>query len=241
MKSIAVMQPYFLPYIGYFQLIAAVDRFILFDDVQFIKRGWVHRNRILLAGEAHLFTLPVKGASQQTLINQIELVGDVVRIQKILKMIRQTYQDAPFYQEAYPIVESIFLYSARHVVEFITHSLQVLMQLFDIKTELHCSSVQFQNQHLHAEKRIVDICHVEGAQRYVNLPGGIDLYDKAYFREQNIQLEFIKPHLIAYTQKQGPEKKSTASEFVPWLSIVDVMMFNSVSEVKKMLLQRELI
>ncbi|MBC3880291.1 WbqC family protein [Undibacterium sp. LX40W] len=241
MKSIAVMQPYFLPYIGYFQLIAAVDRFVLFDDVQFIKRGWVHRNRILLNGEAHLFTLPVKNAPQRAQINEVELVGDVVRVSKILKMIGQSYKDAPYFQEVYPVVESIFLNSTNHLVEFIIYSLQVMMQLLDIQTELICSSAHFHNQHLHAEPRILDICKLERAGRYVNLPGGIDLYNKTNFSAQEIQLEFIKPQLNSYLQKHNLGKKGTVSEFVPGLSIIDVMMYNPISEIKKMLLQRDFI
>lgn len=234
------MQPYFLPYLGYFQLMAEVDRFIVFDDVQFIARGWIHRNRILLSGRDHLFTLPVKAAGQQALIREIVLADELRARQKIVKTIQQSYAHAPYFSQAFPLIESLFLFPTTSLCELIVHSLRTLAQLFGIQAEICLASERYRAQalddsvsRLHGAQRILDICQREQAQRYVNLPGGRGLYDPQQFAERGVQLQFIQPHAITYSQQQR--------DFVPWLSIIDVMMFQSKQEIQALLLRRDLV
>ena len=240
MSAIAVMQPYFLPYLGYFQLMAEVDRFIVFDDVQFIARGWIHRNRILLAGRDHLFTLPVKAAGQHALIYQIELVDELRPRQKILKTIQQSYAHAPYFAQTYPLLESLFLFPTQSLCDFIVHSLRSLAQLFGIRAEICLASERYRQQplvgaagELHGAPRIVEICRRERAQRYVNLPGGRGLYEPQQFSEIGVQLQFIQAQAIRYSQQQH--------DFIPWLSMIDVMMFQSTEQIQALLLRRDLV
>lgn len=235
MTTIAVMQPYFLPYLGYFQLMAEVDRFIVFDDVQFIQRGWIHRNRILVAGRDHLFTLPVKAARQQATIKEILLSEDVRGRLKILKTIQQSYAHAPYFSQTYPLLESYFLFPSSNLCEVIVNSLRSLAHLLGIRAEI-CLASQMGHacsSEVHGVQRILAICKEEGAYRYVNLPGGMGLYEPQQFAANAVQLQFIRPHVIHYSQQQD--------HFIPWLSIVDVLMFQSIPQIQAMLLQRDLI
>lgn len=212
------MQPYFLPYIGYFQLMAAVDKFVVFDDVNFINRGWINRNRILVDGKATMMTVPLKAASQNHKINAIDMAHDHPWQGKLLRTIEQSYKRAPYFEEIFPLVSSILETPTPNLASFVTQSLLSVKEALGIGCELVPTSGIYANTQLKGEARIVDICRQERATHYVNLPGGQDLYDKAAFSDQGIALQFIKPLPVAYVQK--------APEFVPSLSILDVMMCN---------------
>lgn len=92
------MQPYLFPYLGYFQLIQAVDKFILLDDVNFIKRGWVNRNRILVNGKDHLFSLPLQRASQFKKINDLKLADYPGWRNRFFKTLTHAYRQASQYE-----------------------------------------------------------------------------------------------------------------------------------------------
>ncbi|GAB2773487.1 WbqC family protein [Rhabdobacter roseus] len=231
--TIAIMQPYFLPYLGYFQLIKAVDKFVIYDDVNFINRGWINRNNLLVGGQAHLFTVPLKEASQNKLIREIELAeGDAWR-KKLLKTIQQAYQKAPNYSTVFPILEEIVHFNAQSIAELAVYALQKINFHLGISTEIISSSTYYQNSSLKAQERILDICRQEGAQTYINPIGGMELYNKSTFDEQKIQLYFIKSTLTPYPQFKNA--------FVPWLSIVDVLMFNERAAIHQLLTAYELI
>lgn len=211
------MQPYFLPYIGYFQLMAAVDRFVLLDDVNFKCRGWINRNRILVGGREHLITIPLRGASQNQLINQISLVNDAPWRSKLLKTIAQSYRRAPFYAETIPILTEILKCPETMAAPYLRFSLNALRQWLDLPCQVIASSSHYQNTHYTGARRILDICRQEQAQVYVNAPGGKDLYAAPDFSAAGVQLRFLKPRLPGYAQD--------APRFVPGLSIIDVLMF----------------
>jgi hypothetical protein len=215
---LAVMQPYFLPYIGYFQLMAAVDKFVVFDDVNFINRGWINRNRILVGGEEAFATVPLSGASQNHKINEIAIAHDKPWQAKLLRTIEQSYKRAPYFEEVFPLMRTTVEAPATNLAAFVTQSLVSVKDWLGIACELVPSSAIYANTQLKGEARIVDICRQERATHYVNLPGGKDLYDKATFAAKGIALQFIQPQPVAYVQK--------APAFVPWLSILDVMMCN---------------
>jgi hypothetical protein len=229
---LAVMQPYFLPYIGYFQLMAAVDKFVVFDDVNFINRGWINRNRILVGGEEAFATVPLAGASQNHKINEIAIAHDSPWQGKLLRTIEQSYKRAPYFEEVFPLMRSIVEAPATNLAAFVTQSLVSVKDWLGIGCELVPTSGIYANTQLKGEARILDICRQERATHYVNLPGGKDLYDKATFAAQGIALEFIQPPPVAYVQK--------APAFVPWLSILDVMMCNGRRETADMLKMVEL-
>ncbi len=232
-KRLAIMQPYFLPHLGYFQLIAAVDKLVIYDDVNFITAGWINRNRILLNGAPHMFTVPLQAASQNKLIFEIELAQEDHWRNKILRTIALHYKKAPSYLAVMPMLERIFKYPTKRLDAFILHSLEELTRYIGLGTEIQPSSQTYGNRELRAQARILDICKIEGAQVYVNTPGGRDLYDREAFEANGIQLKFLGAKPIVYDQKQG--------EFFGSLSVIDVLMFNNLQTIQKMVEEYELL
>lgn len=233
MKSIAIMQPYFLPYIGYFQLMAAVDKFVVFDDVNFIKRGWVNRNRLLLNGAAHMFTVPLRGASQNRLIREIELADGQGWREKLLRTVRQVYGGAPCYAQVSALLEGMLNYPSVRLDEFLLNSLREVVRYLTLEVEIESTSHAYQNAYLKGQERILDICRQECANVYINPIGGVDLYDRDRFLEQGVQLYFLRPRPVSYCQGK--------SGHVPWLSILDVLMFNEPAAVRQLLTERDLV
>ncbi len=231
--TIAIMQPYIFPYIGYFQLINAVDKFVIYDDVNFINKGWINRNNILVGGKAHLFTIPLKDASQNKLINEVYLLaGDPWR-KKLLKTLQQSYQKAPNYHAVFSLVEEIVNSSAESIYELTLIALRKVCAYMGIETEIVSSSRIYNNTDLRGPERILDICKQEGAAHYINPVGGMELYDKDKFEQEGIKLNFIKSVVHPYPQFQNA--------FVPWLSVIDVLMFNDPSKITTLLKEYELI
>ncbi|GAA4404342.1 WbqC family protein [Nibrella viscosa] len=231
--KLAIMQPYFLPYIGYFQLMNLVDKFILYDDVAFINRGWVNRNRMLLNGKEHLFTIPLKDASQNKRICDISLADDPKWRDKLLKTIEQAYRKAPFYNTVFPLTTKMLNFGAANVADYIRHSFEVLNPYIGIQTEVIPSSCVYANDKLKAQDRILDICRQENATHYINPIGGMELYRKEDFAAAGMQLSFIRSQPVVYPQFRN--------EFVPWLSVLDVLMFNEPATVRSMLAKYELL
>ena len=227
------MQPYIFPYIGYFQLINAVDKFVIYDDVNFINKGWINRNRILNNGKESLFSIPLKEASQNKLINEIEVNWDGAWKNKFLKTLEQCYKKSPFYHEVLTIIEETINLNNEPISKVIENNLRLICHYLDIKTVIVSSSAIYQNTHLKAQERIIDICLIEKATQYINPIGGLELYDKASFEVQNIKMNFIKSNSVEYKQYKN--------EFVPWLSMIDVLMFNSKERIKEILDNYELV
>lgn len=232
-KSVAIMQPYIFPYLGYFQLIASVDEFVVYDDVNFIKKGWIHRNNILINGQSSQFNIPLIQASQNKKINEIEVANDTLWQAKLLKSIEQAYKKAPFFYETFDLISKIINHPQINLAQFITYSLKEICQYLALKTKIIESSSVFGNESLKAQNRIIDICQRLNATHYINAIGGKELYDFESFMHQNIQLKFIKSNPIVYKQFKN--------EFVNHLSIIDVLMFNSSAEIAVLLQSKQLI
>ncbi len=228
--KLAIMQPYFLPYIGYFQLIKAANLFVIYDDVQFIKGGWINRNYILLNGNKFMFTLILNGSSANKLINEISVQTNQ---NKLLKTIYYSYKKAPYFEFVFPIIESIFNFDDKNLAKFVGNSIINICNYLKLDTEIIYSSSLEKNNKLKGQAKIIHICKLLNADTYINAIGGQDLYDKESFKKEGIDLKFIKNNSTPYTQFKN--------EFIPWLSILDVMMFNSVEEINKMLDNYELI
>lgn len=229
-KSIAIMQPYFFPYIGYFQLISEADSFVLFDDVNFIKRGWVNRNRILVNSQESFLTIPCKSASQNKRINEIEHSLTPALINKILKKITFSYSKAPFFEPVLRIIQSVLQTESNKLLDVCINSLKECTSYLEINTPLRKSSDFSPGNYQNPSDRLIDITLKDDGNHYLNPIGGVQLYEKEYFSQRNVTLRFIKPELIRYTQFKNV--------FVPNLSIIDVMMFNSADEIKKNIINR---
>jgi hypothetical protein len=231
--TIAIMQPYFLPYIGYFQLLNTVDKFVLYDDVNFINRGWINRNNMLVGGKPYLFTIPLVNASQNRLIHEVQLSDEASWRKKLTKTVQQAYLKAPYFQIVFPLFEKMIHQEAKDVSDLIHQSLLDLTGYLGIDTEIVRSSRIYDNSTHKGQDRILDICRKEGATHYINPIGGQELYNKALFEQEGIQLNFIKSILHPYSQFKNA--------FVPWLSILDVLMFNDITKTRELLLEFELV
>lgn len=226
--NVAIMQPYFLPYLGYFQLIAAADVFIVYDNIKYTKKGWINRNRMLLNDEAVTFSLPLKNASDSLDVVQREL-SPQFDAEKLLNQMKAAYRSAPYFHETLPLLEDIIGCSERNLFNFLLHSIETCCRHMAIATPVRRSSGIAIDHTLKSQEKVLAICQASGAKRYINAIGGIDLYQPGVFLEQGIELQFLKSRLPPYTQFSAP--------FVPGLSIIDVLMFNSPAAVQQLIHQ----
>ena len=206
---LAIMQPYFLPYLGYFQLMSAVDKIVLLDDVNFINGGWINRNRIAVQGEPHWLTLPLAKASQNRLINEIEIVDDPLWKRKIIRTVELSYQSAPFAGQVLPLLSEMLQEARGSLSTFLFYQLRRLADYIGIPTQIEQTSVRYPKDALTGQRRILDICVREGAST----------------REDGVrELRFVNPNLetlaLRYTGTQGPI-----------LSILDLLMLNPVTAI----------
>lgn len=229
--KVAIMQPYFFPYLGYFQLIKAVDKFIFYDDVNFIKRGWINRNRIIINGSPNYFTIQLKEASQNKLINEIEFTDNRAKLRKTIQM---AYKKAPFYDNVWPIIDDCLRIETNKIDELASYSVKKVSLHLGIDTLFEMSSQKYgDTKGLDRQIRLQEICKLNNAQTYINPVGGMELYKKEDFQKNNINLYYLKTEFIEYEQFSAP--------FIPGLSIIDVLMFNSKDLIQKMLDSYELI
>jgi hypothetical protein len=219
----AVMQPYFLPYIGYFQLIAAVDLFIIYDNIQYTKNGWINRNRMFRNGEAVMFSLPLKRASDYLDVRDRELAVDFNR-DKLLNQISGAYQQAPYFMQIVPLIEHIVRCDETNLFHFLHHSVLGICDFLGIETQIRVSSGIAIDHALKKQDKVIALCRAVGARTYVNASGGVDLYSREQFQSQGIDLKFVRSKPFTYRQ--------FGEVFVPMLSILDVLMFNPVEAVR---------
>lgn len=225
--KIAIMQPYFVPYIGYWQLMNAVDKYVVYDDVSYINRGWINRNRIIINGEVKYFNVPLIGASQNKKINEIYVNHDKRQIDKNMRMLELSYKKAPFFEPVYALMNNIMHSDKLKLSDYLLDSFKSINEYIGIKTELVLSSSINKDNLLKGQNKIIEICKLLGASEYYNAIGGKVLYSKEDFEMQNIKLSFLETECIEYPQND--------KAFIPGLSIVDVMMFNSAESVNGML------
>lgn len=232
--KIAVMQPYIFPYIGYFQMVHAVDKFVFYDDVNFIKKGWINRNRILVNGNDYTFTVPLQKVSQNNLILDSFIHRELYPEWKsnFLQTLA-SYKKAPYYNEIYPFIQNLLDMEYNSISELAIRTIVETSKYLGLNTKFRKSSESYQNRGMERQERLIDICKQEKATHYINALGGQDLYKKEDFQKEGIRLSFIQSESIEYKQFKN--------EFVPWLSIIDVMMFNSKGETLKLLDNYELI
>ena len=224
--KIGIMQPYFLPYIGYFQLLNAVDKYVIYDNIQYTKKGWINRNRILQNGKDLLITVPVEKDSDYLDIKD-RLVSNGFDRQKLLNQIREVYRKAPYFDSVIPFIESIIKLDENNLFLYIYNSVKTVCEYLNIDTEIIISSTLDIDHSVKGQYKVISICKKLGATDYYNAIGGQELYNVEDFKKENIDLYFLSAYPVEYKQLKN--------EFVPWLSILDVMMFNSVDEIKTIL------
>lgn len=231
--KLGIMQPYFFPYIGYFQLMNAVDKYVIYDDVNFIKGGWINRNRILLNGQPFMINLPMKGASSFKKINEIEIDLSEVNKRKIKTTLYNAYRKAPNYPDFSVILNDILDFETNSLSEFLINSIKKIAGYLDMKTEFIVSSSLEKDNELKGKDKVISICKLLGATEYYNAIGGQELYSFDEFKENGIDLKFLKTNEIEYKQFDN--------EFQSSLSIIDLLMFNSKEQAKQMLNEFQLI
>ncbi len=228
--KLGIMQPYFFPYIGYFQLINAVDLFVLYDDVNYIKQGWINRNYILLKGARHLISLELRDCSSFKHINQI-MVG--FNRHKMIKSIYQAYTKAPYFKAVFPIIEDCLLQEEQNLATFVGYSIQAVASYLKIKTSFVLSSEINKDSSLRGQSKVMSICNLLSASQYINSIGGTELYSKKTFEKANIELHFLRTRNVSY-------KQFNSAEFVPNLSIIDMLMFCPVADIQSFMEEYEL-
>jgi hypothetical protein len=227
------MQPYFFPYIGYFQFINSVDVFLIYDDVNYINKGWINRNYILINNQTNLFSVPLIKASQNKLINEIQIDYSTNWKEKFIRKIETAYRKAPYFHNTMELITLVLDDKYRYICDLALASIKSVSKFLEINTKIIDSSRGLENKYLKGQDRIIDICKKMNAKQYINPLGGIDLYDKESFDREKIKLHFVKAESTAYCQ--------FANSFVSNLSIIDVMMFNSQEQIKVMCSKYEIL
>lgn len=227
--KIAVMQPYFFPYLGYFQLINAVDTFVIYDNVQFTKKGWFNRNRLSFNNKVDYFTINIAKDSDFLDVCERKISPFYFKkeMPKILGKIEHNYNKAKYFNEVYPVIKKCFEYQTANLYEYVHYSLLNILDYLNLQTNIISSSDLQLNHDLKNKDRIFDIYKHLKADCYINPSGGHSLYNKEEFKENEVNLMFLEQNL--------PEYKQLNDAFEPGLSIIDVMMFNNKTEISEML------
>lgn len=230
--TIAIMQPYFLPYLGYYQLIDLADQFVIYDNIQYTKKGWINRNRILVNGREQLVSIPLKKGSDFLNIDQRYIAPDFNR-KKLLNLVAEGYKKAPQFLQVFPLIREIVEYKNENLFDFLFHSIQRIAAFMHIRTPIIRSSEIPADHSLHSQERILAICNRLKSQTYVNPVGGLNLYNKSEFARSGVTLRFHNMLALSYPQLNG--------SFVSHLSIIDVLMFNSPETYPHLLSHYELL
>lgn len=232
--KLGIMQPYFFPYLGYFQLLNAVDKYVIYDNIQYTKKGWFNRNRYLCDGVDKSFTIPIEKASSYLDVKERKVAESFDR-EKLKKQIKAAYQKAPYFEKVFALFCDCIDYKDDNLFEYIYYSVKKIAEYVGITTEIIISSsIDIDHDELKGKDKVIAICEALQADQYYNPVGGMELYNKKEFEDKEIRLSFIRMNSdIIYKQFNN--------EFVPGLSILDVMMFNSIDDIRCMLEWYELL
>ena len=218
------MQPYFFPYIGYFQLISATNQFVIYDNIKYTKKGWINRNRFLLNSGSATFSIPLTRDSDFLDIRDRRISSEYRR-EKLIRKLEAAYQYAPQFESTFPLILEIINNSSDSLFEYVKNSVQRLCHHLDIDTKIVISSQVMIDHQLKSKEKILALCQKLGADEYINSIGGLDLYSFEAFQASGVTLKFIKTKPIQYPQFE--------KDCIPSLSIIDVLMFNPLSQVKQ--------
>jgi len=228
-ETLSIMQPYAFPYFGYFCLIESSNEIVFYDDVNFIKRGWINRNNLLLNNKTFLFQIPLSAVSQNKMINEIEILNDEKWKNNLLKTINQCYSKAPFYSEVYPILSEFILSSKGKISNFAIGSINIVYDYlglsFNYKLSSECSP---KTKGQEKSSRLANITKQLGYKNYINVSSGSELYTKEDFKNMGVDLYFNIPKITSYEQ-------FSKNNFVPYLSIIDILMFVPKNQIIQMI------
>ncbi len=233
--KLGIMQPYFFPYIGYFQLINAVDKFILFDVVQFIRHGWIERNRILKQNNDWLYVkVPLNKPKRETKINDLTIRTEDWK-NKIIAQLQVYKKRAPYFNSVLSIISESIAYKTDSIVKLNEHIINKINGYLKIETPVFVfSEMDLKIEQVNdAGEWALNISKAINANTYINPIGGQEIFDREKFERNKIELKFLQTGGIIYNQFN--------ESFIPHLSIIDVMMFNSAEEIRKMLTNYKLI
>lgn len=216
--KLAIMQPYFLPYIGYWQLMEAVDAFVVYDRIKYTKKGWINRNRLLLNGADATFSLPLAAGSDALMVCERELAASFDR-RKLLAQFEGAYRKAPQFEALRPWLQGLVLHPAQNLFDYLWHAIVQVRERLGLSTRLIRSSEVPHDEDLKAQDKVLALCEALGARTYINAIGGTELYQREAFAARGIALQFHRAKPFEYAQ-------FGTAPFVPWLSILDVLMFN---------------
>lgn len=224
--KVGIMQPYFWPYLGYFQLLDAVDQYVIYDNIKYTKKGWINRNRYLCGGQSKYFTIPVAKDSDELDICERKVARSFDR-RKIKAQIRTSYSKAPYFEQIFPLFCECIDCMEENLFWFLYFSVNKIASYLDIQTQIIVSSDLQIGHEVRGKDKVLAICRKLQADTYINPVGGKALYQKQEFEQQGIQLHFLEMEDITYPQFDEP--------FVGSLSILDVLMFQSRDKVMQML------
>lgn len=231
LMKMGIMQPYFLPYLGYFSLIKNTDEFILLDTVQFIRHGWIERNRILKQQEGWQYIkVPLVKHSKSTLIKDIEIKSEIDWREKIFSQLVHYKKKSPFYYETIQTLERAFDIETNSIVKLNENILNVICDYIGIKKNIKVfSEMNLKiNKPEAPDEWALNICKaINNVEEYWNPEGGIKFFDINKYIDSGITVKFIKMNLSSYSQRRN--------SFEAGLSIVDVMMFNEPRKINNML------
>lgn len=226
-RTIAIMQPYFLPYMGYWQLINAVDEFVIYDTIQYTKKGWINRNRFLRNGRDEIFSLPLKKDASSLFVKERSLAENFDR-HKLIRQLCEAYKTAPYFSNHFPLFEDIINNREQNLFEYIFCSVKKICHFLDIQTPItKSSSIKSGHEEEKGTHKVLNICKSLGATNYLNPEGGKALYHHDDFNREGISLSFLCSKPLGY--------QSFGVTCIPHLSILDVMMFSSAEQVKSYL------
>ncbi len=225
-RTIAIMQPYIFPYIGYFQLVNCVDKFIFYNDVTFIKQGWINRNKFTMNGEEVYFTVPITKQSSSTYIYDAKINRRLFEKfkQKFYKGVHQSYGKAPFFEPIFKIIQGVFELETDSMDLMAQQSVKLISKYLGLNTEFDSSRDLYENDNLNGQNRVIDILRQEKADHYMNPIGGKVLYSSDIFLGNNLDLSFVK-----------------VSDNLKKLLIIDILMYHDIEHVKNILNQYDII
>lgn len=234
--KLAIMQPYFFPYIGYFHLLSSADRFVFLDDVNYIMRGWINRNRIVINNDLNFITVPLSKASQNSLINEVMISPDDFLKWKVktISSFRIAYSKSPYFKAGLELFENVVSEEKLTIADLAIKSITNVCDYLSIKKDFLRSSISYaENKKLKGKDRILDICTREKTSTYINAPGGKELYSPVDFKERGIDIKFVSSRMSPYQQR--------SEVFISGASVLDIIMNCHRDEILKMFNEYELL
>ena len=245
--NLGIMQPYFFPYIGYWQLMALTDIYVIYDDVNFIKGGWINRNRILGPDGPFYINVPCKNAGSGIRICDVGTDISPTYLRKISNTLTFAYRRAPYFEDVYPFIFELMSFRSDSLADYLSNAIEKTASGLGIDTTFIRSSGTPLAPELRGQTRVIEICRKLGAADYYNAIGGVKLYSPGEFEKAGITLKFVKTGDIRYPQTFGSSKAAAqfcpelfgssepADPFCPNLSIIDVLMNTGWEGTRKLL------